>query len=301
MDTYRSGISIAVTLFKRWRYDTRIHCVFLFTGMILARYLGMFTKYGLVTDGDCTVFIFSILFQQPFSVLGCMKLVLHIIGLILLCDVPFVNQYTPYMILRGGRKAWWCGCCLYIMGTALLFVLFIALFCAVLMLPIASLADDWGSVAREMAFGTNDVEKSALLASHRLLAVPSGLIKYLYPDAVGIYTILAGWADFTILGLLMYLVSMVRRNIVLSIGAASFLVFWDAFCYWLDMDNKKFYRLFSPVSWCSVDATNIVPSPSGDEKILSIEYVCIAYSVLLLVLLAATAWKSRRWTIEMIS
>jgi len=300
MGTYKAGGAMAGILFRRWRHDKRIHCVLLFIGMLLARELWGISRYGMETGGECTVFVFSILFPRPNNVISSMKLILHVAMLVLLCDVPFVNRYTPYMVLRGRRKAWWFGCCLYIMGTALFFTLFIVVISIVTVIPVISFSREWGSVLTEFAIGTKDPQKQALRSLYQMLRVSNITVNYLYADAVWIYTIVTVWADFTVLGLLMYLVSMIRHNILLSIGTAGFLVFLDPLCFWLSPSFDKWYWLASPVTWCSVDATDIVPDLGGGEKILSMEYVCIAYPVLIMILLAATAWRSRRWTIETI-
>lgn len=296
MGTYKSAAALTMISFKRWRHDTRIWFIFAFIAMIVGKELGVFTRYGLEQGGDCTIFVLPILFSVPGNALGSMKMLIHVGLLLLLCDAPFLHQMSPYMILRARRRAWWMSSCLYIMGTAFVYILFLTLLSMLAVLPVASVSREWGSVLQDMVFGGTRLSLQEINDVYHHIRISDKEINFLYADSSWLYTIAAVWADFTCLGLLMHLISLFKRNILWAISGAAFFVFLDPLLTWLDPWLERWYWLVSPVSWSSADATNAV----NRDYIITIPFVAAAYSLLLILLIAGIALRSRKVSVELL-
>lgn len=72
-------------------------------------------------------------------------------AVLLFCDAPFMNEGTPYLFVRSGRKCWFWGQVLYISVATLLYTVFLALSSALLLIPRLEWNMDWGKVLGTLA------------------------------------------------------------------------------------------------------------------------------------------------------
>ncbi len=296
MGTFKSALVIASINFRQWKKDTRIWIIFIFIALMLGRWMRGFMVYAQDTGTTCTIFQLPILFRSGTVSIGTTKIMLYIGMLMILCDAPFFYPTTPYMVLRSRRTSWWIGECLYIAGAAFIYILFITLVSALLVLPFAEFGNDWGSTVEEMLLGSDELSVSEIDSRYWHIALPGDVIQYLYPSAAQLYTFVTAWASFVFLGLLMHWISLKRKSIFLGLSAASFFVFldpvlgllasWNTAAYW--------YQFFSPVTWSSVGLLDIV---NGDFAI-TIPFAAIMYFLLIVSLIAAIAWRSKTVVIE---
>ena len=57
--------------------------------------------------------------------------------------------------------------------------------------------------------------------------IPIAVVKYLYPSGATLYTFLTAWASFTLLGMILYLVSLISKNILWGLAVSGIIVFLD--------------------------------------------------------------------------
>ena len=88
------------------------------------------------------------------------------------------------------------------------------------------------------------------------------------------------WVSFSILGLFMYWVSLIRRNVVCGMAIAGALVFFDPILVWAAWPNNYWILAFSPVSWTSVEQLNILAA----NHFISIPFVIAADALLVIFL-----------------
>lgn len=294
MGTFKKAISIAFVNFHRWKCDWRIWITLLFTVVILFRYLDAFLQYGLDYGKKATFCVLPMLFHGENLSVGSAKIILYVGMLTLLCDAPFFHPVTPYMILRSKRNAWWLGECCYIMGTAFFYMLFIMLVSAVMMLPVVTLKNEWGEVVKGFAFGDEAYSNVQLTVQYGYMPIATPLVQYIYPYAAQLYTFVTGWASFTFVGLVAYLVSIIQKNIFWSLGTAAFFIFLEPVINGLTWTGDYWIQAFSPISWSSMEYLDLLSRANW----ISFPFVLLMYPLLIIILMFVIGKCSRRVIIE---
>lgn len=296
MDLFKSARAVASINWHRWKRDIRIWFIFFFTILMVDRYLRGLLLYGLESENKVTFCMLPFLFISTNMSINAPKMVFHICMLLLLCDAPFFHPITPYTVLRSRRNSWWVGECIYIIGTAFFYMLFLTLVSSLYVIPIATFQNDWGDAAYALIYGdgVQSAEDIVYSFSHPV-PYPSNAIIYLYPFASQIYTFVTGWATFTFLGLVLYFVSLVKRNVVWGLGAAGIFIFLEPTLNNFAKGVRYWWQAFSPVCWNTVDYLDVL-SP---YYFISIPFVTLMYPTLIVLLLIAIWYLSKKTTIEL--
>ena len=124
---------------------------------------------------------------------------------------------------------------------------------------------------------------------------PVDVIRYLYPMGAQLYTFFSVWMSFSFLGLLMYLISLIKKNIVLGMSVAVFFIFLDPLLVYLAEGTFGYWvELFSPVCWTSIDQMQ----STNRFFFMNVPLALGLYTVLI-VLSGVAIWRiSRRTEIE---
>lgn len=300
MDLFRSAFSVASVNFHRWKHDLRIWVTLLFITMITARYINPLIQYGLDTGSHSTPYLLSMLFHGTTMSIGSAKIIFYIGLLTILCDAPFFHPISPYMILRSRRNAWWLGECIYIIITAFLYMLFITIVSSILVLPIVTLENDWGSAIYAYTFGTTTQDVGEIYINYGYMPISDSIVQYVYPTGAQLYTFLTGWASFVFLGLLMYLISLFQKNVFWSIGVASFFILLEPILNDIASMSKLttstyWIQAFSPVCWSSAEYINLLDR----NYWISFPFVSIMYPLLIILLMIAIKICSKKTIIEL--
>ena len=253
MDYCRSVLAVAGANFRRLKRDARVWFIFVFTALLIHYYLRPVINYGIDTGTKAPIYIMELLFCSATISVKAPKILFYIGMLCLLCDAPFFYPLKPYIIMRSKRTAWCVGECIYIVGMALLY---------------------------DMVLGTGKMPLGEIANIYPSAQFSSEMIRYLYPSGAMMYTFVSVWVSFSILGLFMYWVSLIRRNVVCGMAIAGALVFLDPILVWAAWPNNYWILAFSPVSWTSVEQLNILAA----NHFISIPFV-IAVDALLVIFL----------------
>lgn len=256
----------------RMHHDIRVRFVLFVTAMLIIHYLKPYIAYAAAADTDCTLCMLPLLFQRATISVGAPKTMLHIGLLLLLCDAPFSNSMTPYILLRSGRSCWWKSGCLTVIIISFCYMLFITLISSLVMLPAANWNDSWGQVF------TDFKQKSELTQAFPHIQISYDVVKYLYPSGTQIYVFIAGWCSFTLLGLIMYLVSMLFDNAAYGFAAAGFVIMIDPVINWVEYPYRYWLDAFSPVGWCSPDQFRFM----NIRYFLSVPFVAVSFTILII-------------------
>lgn len=296
METFKSAAAFSFCNINRWKKDLRVWLVLLFTLFIIIEYLKGYTIYGMAEGKKMTFCMLPILFQTCDISLRAPKVLWHTGFILLLCDAPFLYQNTPYVIMRSSRKKWWIGECMYIFEVAFIYMLFITITSSAVSLPIASFENDWGEALTDFLYGTDTMTVEQLLGKYMLgLGEPARAVQMLYPFACQAYTFFTGLASFFILGLLIYLINLMQKNILWGLGTAFIFVFLDPLLYFSASSLKKYWlQAFSPVCWTSVECINIL----GSRFFISIPFVTATSLIVISVLIILIALSSRKIMVE---
>ncbi len=77
--------------------------------------------------------------------------------LLLFADMPFVNQSTPYCLIRTRRKIWLAGQVIYVITATVLYNLFLLLALAVMSAPFAYWGNVWSKTAAMLGYGEGQI------------------------------------------------------------------------------------------------------------------------------------------------
>jgi len=296
MELYKRASAVASINFRCWMKDARVRFLFLCIGCYVLMKLWPLTSYGLQEGRKMTPCLLPLLFKSDGISINHAKSVLHIGMILLLCNAPFLYPTTPYMVLRSRRGAWWLGECLYIIEAALIYVLFLMLISSLAALPVATWKPEWGSALRDQSIGTQTQSAVEISVTYGVYMSMGKIGYYLHPFKTQLYTFITCWASFSVLGLLMYLISLLQKRAAMGMAVAGFLVFLDPIIYSVNVmkTDKSWIDLLSPVCWTDAGLLKDISS----HNFLSIPVVAGMYLLWLVLLLVGIRAVSHRITIE---
>jgi len=296
MDLCKSACAVAAINLRSWLKDTRIKFLFLCIGCYVIGCLWPLVSYGLQEDCTMTPWLLPVLFKSDLISVNLTKTILHIGMVLMLCNAPFLFPTTPYIVLRSRRKAWWMGECIYIIGAALIYVLFIAIVSFLTAVPVISFAPDWGDAIRNPIIGDMERFPEEIRQTYELYNIPGIFVHYLEPFKTQIYCFLASWASFSVLGLLMYLVSLIQKKSTIGIVMAGFLIFADPVIYSINgmRPEKSWIDLLSPVCWTDAGLLKDV----SRKNFMSLPLAAALYIILIVLLITGIALISKNISIE---
>ncbi len=290
METFRCALAFSHSNLRRWGKDYRVWLVFVFTVVLVVQSLKGYVAYGMAEGREMTFCMLPLLFQSCEVPLRSSKILWHVGFILLLCDAPFMYGSTPYMVMRAGRMKWCAGECLYIFEAAFIYMAAIALVSSAVTLPVISFGNDWGAALNDYAYGTEGMTIEELLTKYPLeLGMPQRL-NMLYPFFCQAYTFCTGVLSFSILGLLVYAINLVRGSVLWGTGAACGVIFLDPLLTYFAWPANYRLQAFSPVCWTSVDCTSLL----GERFFISVPFVATAGLALISVLLVLVAVLSKR-------
>jgi len=296
MDLYKRASAVAMLNLCSWLKDNRVRFLFLCIGCYVTVKLWPLTSYCMQAEKTMTPWLLPILFKSDSVSINLMKTILHIGMLLLFCNAPFLFPATPYIVLRSNRSGWWIGECLYIIEAALIYTVFLAVIALGIAMPVISFEPDWGTGLRELMIGNMEQSAEEIRTTYKLYITPGKMGYYLDPLKTQIYTFLTSWASFSVLGLLMYLISLLQRRATIGMIVGGILIFLDPVIYSVNVMRKEklWIDLLSPVCWTDAGLLKDIHI----NNFLTIAIVAGMYVLLIVLLCIGIAMVSRRVIIE---
>ena len=285
MGLFKRSIAVTSINFNCWRQDFRVKFILLFTALIVFNTLKPVLQYGLDNGAVSTPLLLPLLFGSTEISIGTPKICFHVGLILLLCDAPFYYPITPYAIMRSKRSGWCIGTCLYIAVVSLVYIAFITI-CAALVAFNSFFEDGWDGSAADLIYGTSQMSAASLAQLYPTI-IPIAVVKYLYPSGATLYTFLTAWASFTLLGMILYLVSLISKNILWGLAATGIIFFLDPILTWFTFPKNFGCNIFSPVCWTSVESLDSVQA----HRALTIPAISALYAILLLASFVAICQK----------
>ncbi|MBQ9082338.1 MAG: hypothetical protein IJY28_02430 [Clostridia bacterium] len=148
---------------------------------------------------------------------------------ILFAQAPFCDVSSPFVMVRTGKRAWFWGQILYILGAAFIFVLFTCGCVYLYFAPCMAWDPDWGGVLRGLS-------EDGSLMKGSVFSVSALILRTYTPLQATIYAFLLLWLSATLIGMLMLFCNVVIRNGIGTI-IISTLACWSFFArsayFWL--------------------------------------------------------------------
>lgn len=290
METFRSALAFSYSNLSRWKKDYRVWLIFIFTALLIVQSLKGYVVYGMAEGRKMTFCMLPLLFQSCEVPLRSSKILWHVGFILLLCDAPFIYGNAPYMVMRSGRRKWCAGECIYIFEVSFIYMAAITLISSAVTLPVISFENDWGAAINDYVSGTESMTLEEIYTKYPLELGRPYRLNMLYPFFCQAYTFLTGFLSFFVLGLLVYVINLVQKNILWGIGAACGVIFLDPLLTYLAKPAAYWLQAFSPVCWTSVDCINLL----GRRFFISVPFVITAGLVIISVLLVLILFLSKR-------
>ncbi|MCI6676541.1 MAG: hypothetical protein MSG78_06545 [Clostridiales bacterium] len=271
----------------RWKKEVRIYMIIAIEAVLMVRYFAASTVYGVQNGLKITPCVLPILFMTDLK--SITKILIYLGMILLFCNAPFLEEDTPYFIIRSKRKSWWMGECMYIWGASFCYLVLIMILPLIVLLPVLSVDQLWGSLLVDFMNNGSKID---------LISLPENIIKIIYPYVAQGLTFLAAWLSFVFLGHLIYMINLVFDKKLPGIIAAVFLVMLDSVVQWLGFGSaREWMYWYSPVNWTTMDIWDI----SGGRGIIPIWYVFVMPCIFTLILTVIIAVVSRKKQINILS
>ena len=137
----------------------------------------------------------------------------------------------------------------------------------------SSLRDSWDGAAADLVYGTSQMSKEQLAQLYPTI-IPIAVVKYLYPSGATLYTFMTAWASFTLLGMILYFVSLISKNILWGLAVSGIIVFLDPILMWLAWPKKLLAAIFFSCLLDKRGVTRFCTGASGTHDSSSFSSVC---------------------------
>lgn len=139
----------ALMQIKRWKHNPRIICTFVVLFFLCLTMTSEYVGYSEEIGLPIQIFEpFILMFTQKYSLL-----VIMLVFLLLYQDVPFINECTPYLLVRKNRLTWAIGQIQYICISTLAILLFALVVCMLSGISASYFQNKWSDTALFTAYG----------------------------------------------------------------------------------------------------------------------------------------------------
>lgn len=289
MNSFKKSLKVCKQNFRKWRGDYKVLVVLVFVLIISNYNASWFLNFAKTIDHGEKIAPWIYVFS--FTSWGFVKIMMFLPLLLLFSNAPFIDENQPFIIYRCSRKSWGLGQVLYIILGSFIYVITTVLSSIVMLIGNLDLTGDWGRVIRNASKGES-IEGAASTG------VSSKILYYFSPEVAMFYTIILVWFSCILIGLTVYIINSLTKNMGCGVFAGGLLIVMDYVQSLLTGTSDKFYWIsyISPISWCSIDFIDI----NGNMKTPNITYVLCGYIILIVVLTFGSIFVSRRKEIRVI-
>lgn len=273
--------------FRRWLTNPKLYVTFILI-VIMQDYIMIASIRSFAREMDVGIgpWIYPFL---PSSWYLCM---LEALGSVFLfCDAPMINQGTPYIFVRTGRRAWLGGQILYVVLAALFYQMMFLLASVLLILPQLEFTLQWGKALGSLALTDMGMAYGAELSPV--------LVRQYTPIQAMLLSFSLRWMVTTLFGMLILTMNLFLPRIWGTIvGGVLALLHPTAINA---SGTMPFY--FSPSSWTAVDYINL----SGAAGIRTVSlfptlsYIWTAGIGTIVLLIGISCWGFRKKSIYSLS
>ena len=199
---------------------------------------------------------------------------------LLFCNAPFIDNHTPFLVARAGRKSYIIGQFLYIGVMAFIFTAFMLAVSILSILPSGTFASEWG-LLKGLANGSiRAIEHGIELSA----AVHPGIANIFTPLEATAISFLFIWASTTFMGTIILCFNTMtgKPTGIIAAGTVTFIAYFSAYTGRLAFGNGIIF--FSPFSWSNIytlsfSMTEIGASPSATYALLCLAGLIIVLSI----------------------
>ncbi len=228
---------IALVQFRKIFRTFRFLLAILWVAALFWSYMNGVRALCIMTRLDVSFWIFPLITEssgnQLFIILG---------ALLLFCDAPYLTRFSAFQLIRAGRRNWFVGTVLYIMGLSLLYTAAIAVLPVLLMIPHVGWTEGWGIVLRSLS-------EPLVAAQFSLRTLNGSIISHYSPLEATLLTCAAVWLNTVIVGLINYTFNLMLAK---GAGAVGSLILGLSPLLIIRLANYWMGYYFSPPLWMSL-------------------------------------------------
>lgn len=274
------SLSVCLDNLRRWATNPRIFVIALLLLLMEENMMvGGVRAFSQVVDLPVAPWVYPFLTGDWYIAL------MEIFGVILLfCDAPFMNEGTPYLFVRSGRKAWFWGQVLYIFIASALYQLFIAAGAALLLAGDLAWTADWGKV-----LGTLSQTQRGMAVGIKLTDT---VVRNFSPAQAMLLAFALCWMVMVVFGMVIFTVNLMLPRLWGAVFASILALVMP---FSMNASGKTM-QYFSPGSWMCfplIDFSDTTPYPS-------LRYVLTSGCLLIGALAAISYWRYRKRSIDVL-
>lgn len=145
----RQAFQIALENFSGWQRSPRVWMSFVLTFVLCLMLSGQIISFAVQYETTLQIlepYIWT--YGDKTSIL-----LTSLMLILLFADMPFVNQQTPYRLIRTGRMVWLAGQMIYVVLTTVIYNVFLIIVQGITVAPFAFMGNVWSRNAAMLGYG----------------------------------------------------------------------------------------------------------------------------------------------------
>lgn len=244
----------------------RFYIILIISAVYLSDITAPICEYSRLKGEPVSLWLFPLLLNNSGIVL-----VLFLLGVLLFCDAPFLENAEPYIFIRSGRRQWICAQFLFVLLLSAIYIAHIILWSIIPVFFCAAHMPEWGKILYSLA-NTN---------AWQLVDLPTRISSFILnqysPKCAFGVTATISFLVIVLIGSIMFCANLtIHRSVGNILG--SLLVLEQYFA--TNSSGHSLY-FFSPVSWVNLEVIHI----DGIAKTPS-----VSYALAILIALSVCCW-----------
>jgi hypothetical protein len=267
MHSFKQSMRCAGLNLAKWSTTPRVISLFVIIAAFLAYHAHSLVQFAAAEGKVLTPWVF------PHLLTPAMLLVYGSFTLLLFCDAPFMDNHTPFVIVRSGRLAWLGGQLLYIVAAGLIYTLYFMLVSILVLMPHLTLANDWGVILKTLAANPSAGRQHNLVLT---VFINGTIVQQFSPLQAMLISLGLFWLTSVFTGLLIFTVNLVTGK------SGGLFVAGALICmtYFAGIQGRfvfgEWIALLSPLSWASMhnirwgDGTDLLSGPLQPTAVFAV-------------------------------
>lgn len=243
MPNFRQSLRCAGLTLAKWSATPRILSLFVIIAAFLAYHAHSLVQFAAAEGRPLAPWVF------PHLLTPAMLLVYGSFTLLLYCDAPFMDNHTPFVIVRSGRVAWLYGQLIYIIVAGLIYTLYFILASIFVLAPNLTFANDWGVILKTLAANPSAGRQHNLVLT---VFISEAIVQQFSPLQAMLISLGLFWLTSVFTGLLIFTINLATGRSGGLCAAGAFI----CMSYFAGIQGRfvfgEWISYLSPLSWASL-------------------------------------------------
>lgn len=247
MADIRQAYHICIDALRRCMVNPRIYISLILVIVLMQPLISPIGKFAEWAEIPSSPWLFPFLAQHYYIQ------TIMLFGVVLLfCDAPFINEGTPYLLIRAGRKNWFWGQIGYIFFASLIYFLLIIAASILLLAPHVALGMEWGKILKTLGLANASLQVGTEQLDASLQAAYA-------PMQAMFISLLASWMNGVLIGVVIFFANLIANR---SMGPITGALLSALPYFAVNGSNIKTIYYFVPSTWMDIMRINSAGMPS---------------------------------------